>query len=73
MSDEQSPAAEPTPPDLHPETGEPKDPDELDPEVVRERIVRLAFGGEHERYEQFVDSIREVIPPDVKVVLRFEG
>lgn len=73
MSDEQNPAADPaapTPPDVEPTTGEPVDPDDLAPEVVRERIVRLAFGGDHERYEQFVDGLREVIPPDVKVVLR---
>jgi hypothetical protein len=40
------------------------------PEVVRERIVRLAFGGNGEKYEEFLRTLREAIPPDVGVILR---
>lgn len=40
------------------------------PEVVRERIIRLAFGGDRERYEEFLRAMREAIPPDVTVILR---
>ena len=40
------------------------------PEVVRERIIRLAFGGDRERYEEFLRTMREAIPPDVSVILR---
>jgi hypothetical protein len=40
------------------------------PEVVRERVIRLAFGGDRARYEQFVRTLREAIPPDVTVILR---
>ena len=40
------------------------------PEIVRERIIRLAFGGNHERFEEFLRTMREAIPPDVSVILR---
>lgn len=42
----------------------------MPPAAIRERIVTLAFGGDAARYEQFVQALREVIPPDVMVVLR---
>jgi hypothetical protein len=56
-------------PDLRPD-GTPEHPDELTDEAVRERIVRLAFDGDQERYDMFVEALREVVPPDVQVVLR---
>jgi len=37
---------------------------------VRQRIVRLAFGGDSNRYDDFIRALRESIPPDVSVVLR---
>ena len=40
------------------------------PDVVRERIIRLAFGGDRARYDEFVRTLREAIPPDVAVILR---
>ena len=40
------------------------------PEIVRERVIRLAFGGDRERYEEFLRTMREAIPPDVSVILR---
>jgi hypothetical protein len=40
------------------------------PAVVRERVIRLAFGGDRDRYERFVQTIKEAIPPDVTVLLR---
>jgi hypothetical protein len=43
---------------------------ELPDEAVRDRIVRLAFGGDAEHYARFVDAVRAAIPPDVTVVLR---
>ena len=36
----------------------------------RENVVRLAFGGSRERFEQFVQVIREEIPDGTAVVLR---
>ena len=42
----------------------------MTPEQVRERIVRLAFGGDEAAYGRFVDAIREALPPTVSVVLR---
>lgn len=57
------------PSDIEPD-GAPAHPDDLPDEAVRDRIVRLAFAGDRGRYDQFVDAIREVIPPEVKVVLR---
>ena len=35
-----------------------------------ERVIRLAFGGDRERYNRFVGTLREAIPPDVSVILR---
>jgi hypothetical protein len=55
--------------DRHPD-GKPAHPDDLPDDAVRDRIVRLAFGGDRGRYDDFVDAIREVVPPDVQVVLR---
>ena len=68
MTNEAKRSAE-TPPDLTPD-GDPAHPDDLPDEAVRDRIVRLAFGGDQERYDLFVNAIRDVVPPDVKVVLR---
>ena len=42
----------------------------MPPEAVRARIIALAFGGDAARYEQFVATLRQAIPPDVAVVLR---
>jgi hypothetical protein len=42
----------------------------LPEEAVRDRIVRLAFGGDERRFETFVAAIREALPADVTVVLR---
>ena len=39
-------------------------------EEVRERVIRLAFDGDRERYGQFIRTLREAIPPDVTVILR---
>jgi len=45
-------------------------PDDLSEEAIRERVIRLAFDGDRERYERFLDALRDVIPPGVQVVLR---
>jgi hypothetical protein len=42
----------------------------MPPEAIRARIIALAFGGDAARYDRFVSALREVIPPDVMVVLR---
>jgi hypothetical protein len=42
----------------------------LPDEAVRDRIVRLAFGGDAGRFDAFVDALRRALPPDVTVVLR---
>jgi hypothetical protein len=39
-------------------------------EEVRERIIRLAFEGDRSRYDWFIRTLREAIPPDVSVILR---
>jgi hypothetical protein len=36
----------------------------------RANVVRLAFGGSEERFEEFVRVIREEIPPGTGVILR---
>lgn len=39
-------------------------------DVVRERIIRLAFGGDDARFDDFMRTLREALPPDVEVILR---
>jgi hypothetical protein len=43
---------------------------ELTDDEVRERVIRLAFSGDRERFDMFVTALREALPPDVTVVLR---
>ena len=40
------------------------------PDVVRDRVIRLAFGGDHARYDDFLRTLCEALPPDVEVILR---
>jgi hypothetical protein len=37
---------------------------------MRERVIRLAFGGDPRRFEEFCEVVRREIPPDTSVVLR---
>ena len=37
---------------------------------TRTRIIQLAFGGNGERYAQFLAALRDVTPPNVEVILR---
>jgi hypothetical protein len=44
-----------------------------DPEAqdtIRERVIRLAFGGEPARYEEFIEEMRKATPAGVQVILR---
>ena len=43
---------------------------ELTQEEMRQRVIELAFGGDAGRYQQFVDTVKEVVPDDTEVVLR---
>jgi hypothetical protein len=38
--------------------------------ITRARIIHLAFGGNEQRYEQFLAALREVTLPSVDVILR---
>ena len=42
----------------------------LTDDELRERIIKLGFSGDPERYDQFVSAFREALPEDVTVVLR---
>lgn len=42
----------------------------LPDEAVRDRVVRLAFGGDRQRFEQFLQAIHDALPFPVTVVLR---
>ena len=42
----------------------------LSEEEMRDNVLRLAFGGSRERFEQFLDILRDEIPPDTGVILR---
>ncbi|MFL5617187.1 MAG: hypothetical protein ACJ79A_02190 [Gemmatimonadaceae bacterium] len=41
-----------------------------DQDTIRERVVRLAFNDDLDRYAEFVRAIDEVTPPGVEVILR---
>jgi hypothetical protein len=42
----------------------------LSEEEMRERVIKLAFGGDPHRFEEFCEVVRAEIPPDTSVVLR---
>ena len=46
------------------------DPAELTETEKRDFVVRLAFGGSRERYDEFCRIVRDAIPPGTGVVLR---
>ena len=43
---------------------------ELTDDDALERVIRLAFDGDRGRYQQFIQTLREAVPPDVSVILR---
>src|SRR5205085_6576298 len=47
--------------------------DTLDSEsqrTIRERVTRLVFGGDPQRYDEFVNALSEATPDGVQVILR---
>ena len=44
--------------------------EELTSEQKRDSVIRLAFGGSEDRFNEFVTTVREAIPPGTCVVLR---
>lgn len=48
----------------------PRSVDELTQEEKRQNVVRLVFGGSEDKYREFVDTVREAVPPGTCVVLR---
>lgn len=44
--------------------------EELTGEQKRANVVRLAFGGDERRLDEFVDRVRRALPPQTGVVLR---
>ena len=44
--------------------------DELTEQQKRENVIRLAFRGSEERFNHFIETIRQSIPPGTGVVLR---
>ena len=47
-----------------------KDANEMTDEEIRERIIRLGFGGDRGRFEQFCEKLREGLPAGTGVALR---
>ena len=43
---------------------------ELSNEEKRANVIRLAFGGSREKFDRFVEVVRQAIPPGTGVVLR---
>jgi hypothetical protein len=46
------------------------DEDETSQDVIRARVIRLAFDGDEQRFQQFVLIIGEATPAGVEVILR---
>jgi hypothetical protein len=44
--------------------------DELTSDQKRDIVIRLAFGGSREQFDEFVETVRQAIPPGTGVVLR---
>jgi hypothetical protein len=44
--------------------------DELPGEQKRQNVIRLAFGGDEGKFNDFVETIRAAVPPKTGVVLR---
>lgn len=44
--------------------------DELTQEEKKQTVIRLAFGGSEARYDEFVEIVRQAVPPRTGVVLR---
>jgi hypothetical protein len=43
---------------------------ELNNEEKRANVIRLAFGGSREKFDRFVEVVRQAVPPGTGVVLR---
>jgi hypothetical protein len=44
--------------------------DEASQQIIRERVTKLAFGGDAKRFDEFVNTISEATPDGVDVILR---
>ena len=47
-----------------------KSNDEMTDEEKRERVIRLAFNGDPQRFQEFCEAVRLELPPDTGAVLR---
>ncbi len=44
--------------------------EELTNDQKRDNVIRLAFGGSRQKFDEFVETVRQAIPPGTGVVLR---
>src|SRR2546423_382171 len=44
--------------------------DPVSQQEIRERVIRLVFDGDRQRFDEFVGLLRDATPPDVDVILR---
>lgn len=44
--------------------------EELTNDQKRDTVIRLAFGGSKQKFDEFVEAVRQAIPPGTGVVLR---
>ncbi len=52
------------------EVAKPKSNDEMSDEEKREHVIRLAFGGDPQRFEEFCNVLRAALPEGTGAVLR---
>jgi len=62
-------ASEPTTPDLSHVPSSDAESSE-DQRTIRERVTQLAFGGDRDRYDEFVRVLAEATPAGTEVILR---
>src|SRR5689334_13678164 len=51
------------------DTTEDKATDGESQDTIRERVTRLAFGGDKARYDEFIKALRDSTPDDVEQVI----
>lgn len=51
-------------------TSEEEKDDRMSEEEMRERVIRLAFGGDERRFREFCETVRAAIPEGTSAVLR---
>lgn len=64
------PPVDATPPEGASRAADQQNDQDEDDQTRRERMLRLGFGGDREKYDTFVTALRDALPPTVGAALR---